>query len=55
MILFTILFIMMLILAIFVVLATAIGGAAFIIVFADVIVCIWIIWLIIKRKRNKNY
>lgn len=54
MILFTILLIMVLILLGIVVLTTAIGGAAFIVVFADVIVCIWLIISIMKRIRRRK-
>ena len=58
MILLTILALILLILAVTVILAVSLGGATFIIVFGDVIVCavfiVLIIRLIIKRKRHKN-
>lgn len=56
MILFTILAIILLILVVFAVLTVAIGGAGFIMVFADLIVCAVIIGLIMRalfRKRHK--
>lgn len=55
MILFTILLLTMLILAIVTVIAVALGGAGFIIIFGDVIVCIVLIALLIKylSKRKK--
>ena len=57
MILATILTIVLVLLAIIVITAVAIGGTAFIIIFGDVIVCIAIIagiilWLV-KRKKKK--
>lgn len=55
MILFTILALVALFLIIFTVVAVSIGGAAFIIIFGDIIVCIaiivWIIKKIMKRKK----
>ena len=58
MILLTILALILLILAVTVILAVSLGGATFIIVFGDVIVCavfiVLIIRFIIKRKRHKN-
>lgn len=58
MVLLTILALILLILAVTVILAVSLGGATFIIVFGDVIVCavfiVLIIRLIIKRKRHKN-
>ena len=55
MILFSILAIIMLILLVAAILIVSIGGAAFIIIFADVLVCIailvWIMWRLIKKKR----
>lgn len=55
MILATILAIVAVILIVFAVLVITIGGSAFIIVFADVLVCaaiiVWIIKAILKRKR----
>jgi len=55
MILFITLLITLLVLAVIVALAIGIGGAAFIIVFGDVIVCILIIVWIMKKilKRRK--
>ena len=55
MILLTLLLIMMLILAAIVVCSLAIGGAAFVIVFGDVIECIFLIgWLIKKLSKRKS-
>lgn len=54
MILFTILMVIAFILLTFVVLTTAIGGATFVIIFADVIVCIWIIVMIMKHVAKKK-
>lgn len=54
MILFTLLMIIALLLTIFVVLSIGIGGATFIIIFGDIIVCIvLIIWLITKLFKKK--
>ena len=55
MILFITLLITLLVLAVIVTLAVGIGGAAFIVVFGDVIVCILIIVWIMKKilKRRK--
>ena len=56
MILATILALTLVILAVIVVLAVSAGGSIFIVVFADVIVCMifiaWIIRLIVKKKRR---
>ena len=56
--LLTILALILLILAVTVILAVSLGGATFIVVFGDVIVCavfiVLIIRFIIKRKRHKN-
>ena len=56
MLLFLILALMLIVLTVTVVIAVALGGSAFIIVFGDVIVCIFIIvWIIrrmFKRKRK---
>ena len=49
MILFTILLLILLILTVVTVLAISIGGSAFIVIFGDVIVCIFIIVWIIKK------
>ena len=58
MVLLTILALILLILAVTVILAVSLGGATFIVVFGDVIVCavfiVLIIRFIIKRKRHKN-
>lgn len=55
MILFTILLLTLALLAVVTVLAISAGGAAFIILFGDVIVCmfiiIWVIKRLIQRKR----
>lgn len=55
MILFSILAIITLILLVAAILIVSIGGTAFIIIFADVLVCIailvWIMWRLIKKKR----
>lgn len=49
MILFTILLFALLILSVLVILTIGIGGIAFLLVFGDVIICIWIIVMIIKH------
>ena len=58
MVLLTILALRLLILAVTVILAVSLGGATFVIVFGDVIVCavfiVLIIRFIIRRKRHKN-
>lgn len=54
MILFMILLLMLVILTVFTVIAIAIGGSAFIVVFGDVIVCIFIIAWIIKKLAKKK-
>ena len=58
MVLLTILALILLILAVTVILAVSLGGATFIAVFGDVIVCavfiVLIIRFIIKRKKHKN-
>lgn len=55
MILFTILALILLILIVVVVLGTSIAGAGAIILFGDVIVCVFIIgWIIKKLFFNKN-
>lgn len=55
MILFTTLLIMALLLAVFTVFAIAIGGSVFIVVFGDVIVCIFlIVWIIKKLFKKKS-
>lgn len=55
MILFSILLLTLLILTVITVVAISLGGAAFIVVFGDVIVCIVLIALLIKilMKRKK--
>lgn len=54
MVLFVILLLTLLILGVFTVFAIAAGGAAFIVVFADVIVCTFIIVWILKRLIKKD-
>ena len=54
MILFTTLLIMALLLAVFTVFAIAVGGSVFIVVFGDVIVCIFLIVWIIKKLFKKK-
>ena len=55
MILFITLLIMALLLAVFTVFAIAIGGSVFIVVFGDVIVCIFlIVWIIKKLFKKKS-
>jgi hypothetical protein len=49
-----ILLLMLVILTVFTVIAIAIGGSAFIVVFGDVIVCIFIIAWIIKKLAKKK-
>ena len=57
MILFAIVFFTLFLLMVFTVISIAVGGAAFIIVFADVIVCVaimvWIVKRLIGRKKKK--
>lgn len=57
MILFAIVFFTLFLLVAFTVISIAMGGAAFIIVFADVIVCVaimvWIVKRLIGRKKKK--
>lgn len=57
MILFAIVFFTLFLLMAFTVISIAVGGAAFIIVFADVIVCVaimvWIVKRLIGRKKKK--
>lgn len=57
MILFAIIFFTLFLLVAFTVISIAVGGAAFIIVFADVIVCVaimvWIVKRLIGRKKKK--
>lgn len=58
MILFITLLIMALLLAVFTVFAIAIGGSVFIVVFGDVIVCVFLILWVIKKlffkKKSKK-
>lgn len=54
MFLLTILLLILIILVAFTVLLISIGGSAFIIVFGDVIVCVFIIGWIIKKLINKK-
>lgn len=55
MILFSILVLMTLLLMVVTVVALSVGGAAFIVIFGDVIICVFILMWIIKRlwKRRK--
>lgn len=55
MVLFTILALTLLILIIITVVAVSIGGAAFIVVFGDVIVCIVFIVLVMKHIIEKHF
>lgn len=54
MILFTILTVMAFVLIMFMALTVAVGGATFVIIFADVIVCVAIIVFIIKRLTGRK-
>ena len=54
MVLFTILVIMTIVLGVITVLTVATGGAAFILVFSDVIVCVALIIWLIKKMFGKN-
>lgn len=54
MILLAILILMLLFLVIFAVFAISVGGAAFIIIFGDIIVCIALIVLFIRHLINKK-
>ena len=54
MILFMTLLIMALLLAVFTVFAIAVGGSVFIVVFGDVIVCIFLIVWVIKKLFKKK-
>ena len=56
MILFIALVIVILIAVILIAAVTTVGGSAFVIMFGDILVCIWIIYRIIRRiiaKKNK--
>ena len=57
-IILTILILMLFILTVFTIIALSVGGAAFIVIFGDVIVCILALVLfirfLIKRKRNRR-
>ena len=57
MILFTILLITLAIIAVSSVLILSVGGAAFIVIFGDLVVCmaiiIWIMKRLVKRKKKK--
>lgn len=55
MILFTILAITLILLAVFTLLTVGVGGAAFILTFGDVIVCVLLIVFIVKCLRNKTW
>lgn len=54
MILFTILLLIVTILVTITILAISVGGAVFVLLFSDVIVCIFIIVWLIKRHNNKK-
>lgn len=54
MILITILLLMLILLTIITVLAVSVGGAVFIVVFGDVIVCIFLIVWLLKRLITKK-
>ena len=54
MVLFAILLITLLVLALATVVAVGIGGAAFIVIFSDVIVCMAIIVLVMRKIVNKK-
>lgn len=54
MILFTILLLMLILLTIFTVLAVSMGGAMFIVIFGDVIICIFLIIWLMKRLITKK-
>ena len=54
MLLFITLLIMALLLAVFTVFAIALGGSVFIVVFGDVIICIFLIVWIIKKLFKKK-
>lgn len=54
MVLFAILLITLLVLTLVTVVAVGIGGAAFIVIFSDVIVCIAFIVLIMRKIINKR-
>ena len=54
MILFTILLLILIILVVFAVILISIGGSAFIVIFGDVIVCMFIIAWIMKKLIKRN-
>lgn len=54
MLLFTILLLMLIILVVFTALAIAVGGSVFVVIFGDVIVCVFIIGWIIKKLIKKK-
>lgn len=54
MILFSILLLMLIMLTVITVFAVSVGGTVFVIIFGDVIVCIFIIVWILKRIRKKK-
>ena len=54
MILFTLLMVVLVVLAAIVVLVLGVGGTAFLLVFGDVIICIWLIVVIIKHIFKKK-
>ena len=56
MILFTILLIMCIVLALITIAAISAGGVLFIVLFGDVIICVWLLICIMKRiiRKKKN-
>ena len=54
MILFTLLMVVLVVLAAIVVLVLGVGGIAFLLVFGDAIICIWLIVVIIKHIFKKK-
>lgn len=54
MILFTILTLVLLILAVFTIIAMLFGGSVFLLIFGDALVCLALIFMIVKRTINKR-
>lgn len=54
MILFTVLLLALLLFMVCAIIVIGTGGIAFILVFGDVIICIWLIVIIIKHLRKKK-
>lgn len=54
MILFTILLLMLILLTVITVLAISIGGSVFVVIFGDVIICIFLIVWLLKRLVTKK-